>query len=235
MRGSSTSLVQCVLFDLDGTLIDTAPDMVNALNTVLQEEGRSPLAYQTCRNVVSHGSPALLELGFGNCLSLDENKRIRTRFLDLYAQNLCVDTKLFTGMDKVLDYLEHSGICWGVVTNKPKRFALPLLEQIGLSSRACSLVCGDTLAKNKPDPEPMLYALAQCRSRAENSLYVGDAQRDIEAGNNVNMMTLLALFGYIADDDEIDSWGADIKINHPLDIIEVLESLKRVVNLDLAN
>jgi phosphoglycolate phosphatase len=215
-----------VLFDLDGTLIDTAPDMVNALNTVLQEEGYSPLPYQTCRSVVSHGSPALLELGFGNNLSLDNNERIRTRFLDLYAQNLCVDTKLFSGMDKVLNYLENSGICWGIVTNKPERFTLPLLDKMGLHSRTCSIVCGDTLTKNKPDPEPMLHALAQCGYKAENSLYVGDAQRDIEAGRNVNMMTLLALFGYIADDDEFDLWGADIKIKHPLDIIEVLETYK---------
>jgi phosphoglycolate phosphatase len=211
-----------VLFDLDGTLIDTAPDMVSALNTLLQEEGRSPLPYQTCRSTVSHGSPALLELGFGTSLSTEDNKRIRTRYLDLYAQNLCVDTKLFLGMDKVLDYLENSGICWGIVTNKPERFTLPLLEKMNLSSRACSIVCGDTLAKNKPDPEPMLYALAQCGCLAENSIYIGDAQRDIEAGSNANMMTLLALFGYIADGDDLDSWGADIKIKQALDIIEII-------------
>ncbi len=224
MSVSSISSVKCILFDLDGTLIDTAPDMVNALNTLLQEEGRFPLPYQLGRSVVSHGSPALLELGFGNNLSLDNNERIRTRFLDLYAQNLCVDTRLFTGMEKVLNYLENSGVCWGIVTNKPKRFTLPLLEQMGLHSRACSIVCGDTLTKNKPDPEPMLYALAQCGCKAENSLYVGDAQRDIEAGRDANMTTLLALFGYIANEDKVDSWGADIKIKHPVDIIEVLEA-----------
>jgi len=235
MNVSSISSVKCVLFDLDGTLIDTAPDMANALNTVLQQEGRSPLPYQVCRNVVSHGSPALLELGFGKNLPAEDNERIRTRFLDLYAQNLCVDTKLFSGMDKVLDYLENSGIFWGIVTNKPERFTLPLLEQMNLSSRACSIVCGDTLTKNKPDPEPMLYALAQCGCKAENSLYVGDAQRDIEAGNNVNMMTLLALFGYIAESDDIDSWGADIKIEHALDIIGVLETYNQVAKHGVAN
>ncbi|MCK5918571.1 MAG: HAD-IA family hydrolase [Cocleimonas sp.] len=224
MTISSISSVNCVLFDLDGTLIDTAPDMVNALNRVLEEENCSPLPYKTCRSVVSHGSPALLELGFGQDLPPKENERIRTRFLDLYAQNLCVDTKLFSGMDNVLDYLENSGIFWGIVTNKPERFALPLLEEMNLRSRACSIVCGDTLAKNKPDPEPMLHALTQCGCSAENSFYVGDAQRDIEAGRNVNMMTVLALFGYIADGDEFDSWGADIKIKQALDIIEILET-----------
>jgi phosphoglycolate phosphatase len=223
MTLNSISPVKCVLFDLDGTLVDTAPDMVNALNTLLQQEERSPLPYDICREVVSNGSAAMIELGFGKDQTADERDRRRTHFLNLYAKNLCVDTKLFSGMDKVLNYLEKSNICWGIVTNKPEFFALPLLKTMKLSTRACSIVCGDTLIKLKPDPVPILYALAQCGCLPENSLYVGDAQRDITAGRNAKLTTLLALFGYISDNDDIDSWGADVKIKNAMGIIETIK------------
>ena len=220
MTISFISTVNCVLFDLDGTLIDTAPDMVNALNQALAEEGYAPLDYHDCRQHVSHGSKAMIEMGFGAQQAEKDFKRRRNRFLRLYENNMCEDTVLFAGMDSVLDYLENTDICWGIVTNKPEYLTLPLLEAMNLRSRACSVISGDTIAQCKPDPAPMRLALAQCGKLAENTVYIGDAQRDIQAGKNANIYTLLATYGYISTKDDIASWGADDNIQQAMDIID---------------
>lgn len=223
MTISSAAPIQCVLFDLDGTLIDTAPDMVNTLNYLLSEEGLPPLPYQYCRKFVSHGSAAMIEIGFGKLQSSQDVARRRSRFIDIYAENLCVDTKLFNGMESVLDYLEKSDICWGVVTNKPGFLTLPLMEMMSLRHRACSIVAGDTLSQRKPDPEPMWLATEQCGVSPQHTLYVGDAERDIQAGRNANMYTLLATYGYISDDDDVLSWGAHGKIDQADEIVGLLQ------------
>ena len=153
----TSSKIASVLFDLDGTLLDTAPDMTNALNLLLAEEDKAPLANEFCRDYVSHGSVALITLGFGDQQSPDEFERRRLRFLHLYERNLCLDTKLFDGMDEVLDFLEENHIHWGVVTNKPEFLTKPLLQQLNLFERASSVVSGDSIPQRKPNPEPPLY------------------------------------------------------------------------------
>lgn len=216
------SKISCVLFDLDGTLLDTAPDMTNALNLLLAEEDRAPLSNESCRDFVSHGSVAMVKLGFGESQSPETFERRRLRFLHLYERNLCLDTKLFEGMGEVLSFLEEKHICWGIVTNKPAFLTQPLLQQLNLYERACSVVSGDTLLNRKPHPEPLLYAAKQCRRLATECIYVGDAERDIEAGKRANMPSFIAHYGYIDATQSPDDWGADGVIEHPSDILTCL-------------
>jgi len=218
----NSSKVSSVLFDLDGTLLDTAPDMTNALNLLLAEEDKMPLSYEDCRDFVSHGSMAMVKLGFGDQQDNEDLERRRLRFLHLYEKNLCVDTKLFNGMDKVLDYLEEESIHWGIVTNKPGFLTDPLLQQLNLYDRACTIISGDTIKQRKPDPEPLYLAASECGSLATSCIYVGDAERDIEAGNRANMQTLLASYGYIDASENPVEWGANGIIKHPEEVLEWL-------------
>ena len=222
-----SSNIRTVLFDLDGTLLDTAPDMTNALNLLLAEEDKAPLSHAMCRDYVSHGSVAMITLGFGEAQADDQHaqaefERRRLRFLDIYEKNLCVDTKLFDGMDETLRFLEENDFGWGVVTNKPAFLTLPLLEALKLRDRACSVVSGDTLKERKPDPAPLYLAANQCGTLATECIYVGDAQRDIEAGQRANMQTLLASYGYIDETQKPVEWGASGIVQHPEEILEWL-------------
>ena len=209
-----------VLFDLDGTLADTAPDLAAALNKVRAEEGLAPLPYETIRAEVSHGSVALTRLAFDMEQDHPEFERLRKRLLDIYVDNLCVETRLFPGMDKVLEQIEASGMNWGVVTNKPAWLTEPLLEQMGLSERAACIISGDSTNNRKPHPEPLLEACKLAGSEAAQCLYVGDATRDIEAGNNAGMQTLVALFGYIGEQDKPETWGADGMVHSPEELMK---------------
>jgi len=215
----NSSKISSVLFDLDGTLLDTAPDMTNALNLLLAEEDKAPLTTEFCRDFVSHGSVAMITLGFGEQQDPDEFERRRLRFLHLYERNLCLDTKLFDGMDEVLLFLEENYIRWGIVTNKPAFLTDPLLEQLQLSKRACSVISGDTIPERKPDPAPLYLAASQCGSLATECIYVGDAERDIEAGNRANMKTLIASYGYIDESQTPIEWGANGVIEYPDEIL----------------
>lgn len=219
----NSSKISTVLLDLDGTLLDTAPDMTNALNLLLAEEDKAPLTKEECRDFVSHGSIAMVKLGFGNQQGADELERRRHRFLNLYEKVLCVDTKLFNGMDKVLDFLEENYIRWGIVTNKPGFLTVPLLEQLDLYKRACSVISGDTIKQRKPNPEPLYLAANECGSLATECLYVGDAERDIEAGNRANMQTLIASYGYIDASQKPISWNANGVIEYPEEILAWLD------------
>lgn len=214
-----SSKITCVLFDLDGTLLDTAPDMTNALNLLLAEEDKTPLSNEVCRDFVSHGSVAMITLGFGDKQTPEEFERLRLRFLHLYEKNLCLHTKLFDGMDKVLSFLEENYIRWGVVTNKPAFLTDPLLKQLGLYERACSIVSGDSLPVRKPHPDPLYHAANECERLATECIYVGDAERDIEAGNRANMRTLIASYGYIDESETPVDWGADGVIEYPEEIL----------------
>ena len=214
--------VQTILFDLDGTLLDTAPDMINALNMLLAEEDKAPLTHELCRDHVSHGSIAMVTLGFGDQQDKNEFERRRQRFLDIYEKNLCVDTKLFDGMDETLRFLEEQDVSWGVVTNKPGFLTTPLLEELKLSQRACSVVSGDTIDERKPHPAPLYLAASECGCLATECIYVGDAERDIEAGNRANMLTLLASYGYIDDSQTPIKWGANGVVEQPLEILDWL-------------
>ena len=220
MTSSSSPAIRTVLFDLDGTLADTAPDLGYALNCLLREQQCSPLPFERIRPVVSHGATALVKLGFG--LDPDEPlfAALRDRLLSLYQQHLARETRLFEGMAEVLAYIEAQGMNWGVVTNKPAFLTEPLMAALGLAARAVCIVSGDTTARKKPHPEPLLHACRLAGSKAPQCLYIGDAERDIRAGHQAGMPTLVAMFGYIGDQDRPDSWGADALVNSPAGIID---------------
>lgn len=218
----SSTQIRTVLFDLDGTLLDTAPDLAFALNETLREFGKTPLPYETIRPVVSHGGIALIKLGFGLGPE-DEGYQARREFLlDTYRRNIARATRPFAGMDELLDTLERQGLNWGVVTNKPAWLTEPLMKELGLYERAAAIVSGDTLNERKPHPAPMLLACERAGSQAHECLYIGDAKRDIEAGINAGMATLVALFGYIGDEDDPHNWGADALVETPGGIFEWL-------------
>ena len=215
--------IKTVLFDLDGTLADTAPDLAGALNHVLKMHNQDPLPYETIRPYVSHGGAALINLGFGKDHS--EFDVLYQELLHHYLNNIANETTLFSGMNELLQELEEKNINWGVVTNKPGWLTAPLMEELNLTSRAVSIVSGDTLEQRKPHPAPILHACEQAGSEAAECIYIGDAERDIEAGNRAGMPSIIALFGYIAESDKPDDWSAHASINHPKEILSIIDSL----------
>lgn len=207
-----------VFFDLDGTLVDTAPDLAYALNQVLQEQGKRPLPYETIRPAASHGSAGLLALGFDHSPDSEAFKALQKRFVQIYQDNLIRQSCLFDGIADVIDSLDRSGKKWGVITNKPSFLTEPLMTALDLNSRAACIVSGDTTANSKPHPEPMLHACKLTAVEPASCIYIGDAQRDIEAGRNANMHTIVACYGYLGDDDQPENWQADAMINHPIEL-----------------
>lgn len=209
-----------IFFDLDGTLVDTAPDLAFALNQLLEQEGKSPLPYQTIRPVASHGSLGLLGLGFDIDASHSAFKPLQQRFIQIYQDNLSRQSGLFEGMEAIIEKIESSGKKWGVITNKPAFLTLPLMAALKLDKRAACIVSGDTTANSKPHPEPMLHACQLTDVDPTNCLYIGDAERDIQAGRNVNMHTIIARYGYISEHDKPETWQADAMIDHPSEIMQ---------------
>jgi 2-phosphoglycolate phosphatase len=207
-----------VLFDLDGTLLDTAPDLAAALNRLRRERGEPELPHATIRPTVSHGSQGMLKLGFGLEPGDALYAELNQRFLELYRAAIAVETALFPGMAEVLAYLEANVIHWGVVTNKPGWLTEPLLRALDLWPRAACVVSGDTLARRKPDPEPLWYACERMGVPPERSLYIGDAERDVQAGNRAGLITLVAGFGYLGVEDRPEDWGADGFLERPTDL-----------------
>ncbi|MDH3872140.1 MAG: phosphoglycolate phosphatase [Gammaproteobacteria bacterium] len=219
--------IRTVLFDLDGTLLDTAPDLADALNTVLAEKRRAPLPFDTIRGVVSHGGKALIELGFSLHESHPDFDPLRLRLLAVYRDNIARRTRPFPGMNRLLEQLEQRGLNWGVVTNKPAWLTEPLLKELGLYGRAACVISGDTLNERKPHPAPMLHACEQAGSAPDQCVYIGDAQRDIEAGRNARMHTLVALFGYFQDSDRPQEWQADALIEEPGELLTWLDRMEQ--------
>jgi 2-phosphoglycolate phosphatase len=217
-----TSVVRAVLFDLDGTLLDTAPDMVAALNTLLHAEGRAALPYDEVRPFVSHGSARLVRLGFPD-VGPGTLTDLQQRYLDIYGSALSVHTRLFPGMDQVLAELATSGIPCGIVTNKPAALTNPLLEQLGLSSRFACVVSGDTVSERKPHPMPMLHAARLVGVAPLDCVYVGDAERDIQAAHAASMKALVATYGYLEPDEDWRAWGGDGFIRASTDLLSWLE------------
>lgn len=211
-----------VFFDLDGTLVDTAPDLAYALNQVLIEHHAPTLSLETIRPVASDGSPGLIKLAFGLSPEEPDYQAIQTRFIELYSLHINRESKLFSGMEKVLQTIEKSGSKWGVITNKPAFLTDPLMRALGLDKRSSCIVSGDTTANSKPHPDPMLFACKASNVEPENCLYIGDAQRDIEAGNIVNMDTLIAHYGYLKSTDQPETWQAKAMIHRPEDILNWL-------------
>jgi len=214
--------VAAVLFDLDGTLADTALDLGFALNQQRQRHGLAPLAHEKIRPQASHGARGLLKLGFDVTPEMPNFADLRTEFLELYSKHICDHTVLFPGTADLLHELETRGLRWGVVTNKPARFTLPLLQALKLEQRAACIISGDSAANAKPHPEPLLTAAAQVRVAPSACLYVGDAERDVEAAVAAGMRALIANYGYLDTCDRPETWGAQGRIDAPQEILNYL-------------
>jgi phosphoglycolate phosphatase len=210
-----------VLFDLDGTLADTAPDLAWALNRLREERGLAPVPTEQVRSHVSHGARGMLEAGMDIRPTDAEFLPLRDRFLEIYEQNLARESRLFDGMHELLDGIEARGLAWGVVTNKAERFAVPLIKAFGLSTRSGCLIGGDTTGKSKPHPDPLLAGARAIGADPAQCLYVGDDRRDVEAGIAAGMTPVVALYGYLYGADPHD-WGANWMIEQPLDLLEGL-------------
>ncbi len=210
------------LFDLDGTLADTARDMANALNYLLEEESRETIPFEKLRPHVSNGTPALLRLGFGCSPGDSRYEELRLRFLDLYENYLCVHTRLFPGIRSILNRCIDSGMLWGIVTNKPEYLTLRLVDQLDLADSVACVIGGDSLPKRKPHPLPITHACKLADTTADSCLFVGDSVRDIEAGSAAGVETLAVTYGYIPPGDDPMSWGADFVVDTVPEISSIL-------------
>ena len=213
-------MIEAILFDLDGTLIDTAADMGGALNSLLLEEGFEPLPLETIRPLVSQGGLVLTRLGFAGKVTEQQIEPLRQRFLQHYRAQVADESKLFDGYAEILDELEARSIPWGIVTNKPEWLTHPLLEQLGLADRSAVVIGGDTLAQRKPHPLPLQVAAERLGISCNNCIYVGDDERDIVAGKAARMKTLVAAYGYIEDAVDIEAWKADGVIDLPHNLLQ---------------
>lgn len=211
-----------LLLDLDGTLLDTAADFHVVLNQLLRRESCPEVSYEAIRKVVSHGARAMVCMGFNMDINHPDFERLRRDFLTLYGQHYAVNTCLFEGFDQVLTHCDMAGIPWGIITNKPAAFAQPLWRDLNLPYRLGCLVCPDHVSAAKPDPEPMLLGAAQIGMKPSRCIYVGDHRRDIDAGRAAGMATVVANWGYLDENDEPLSWGADHYHDHPEQLLSLL-------------
>lgn len=213
-----------ILFDLDGTLVDTAPDLGFALNLQRQKYGLEDLSMDVIRPYASHGTKGLLDVGFGLTEKDDAFNAMRIEYLDFYDTVFTHNPVLFDGVAELLDFIESKNLQWGVVTNKPRRFSAPLIDAMGLTNRMACLVCGDDADKPKPSPDTLLLACKLANKNALDCFYVGDAERDIQAGNAAGMKTVIALYGYLDERDIPANWGAQHFIRHATEMIQLIDS-----------
>ncbi len=215
-------IIKAVLFDLDGTLIDTAPDMLTSLNQIIKEEGLKSISLEELRPHVSRGGLAMTKLAFNQFRDEQAIEPLRLRFLDYYLHHIADHSKLFDGFESLLTTCEQRSIAWGVVTNKPAWLTDPLMSALKLDQRSAVTISGDSTTQKKPHPLPLITAATAINTPCDHCLYVGDDPRDIEAGNAANMTTVIAKYGYINDDSNLDSWMADYTIDHPEQILDLL-------------
>lgn len=211
-----------VLFDLDGTLADTAPDLVGAINACLRAHGRAERPLAELRPWVSHGARGLIGQAFGLAPGEEGYEALRDEFVAYYGAHLCEATVLFPGVDVLLARIEALGLRWGIVTNKAERLTAPLLRELRLDARAACVVSGDTVARAKPDPAPIRHALERCACAPARGAYVGDDRRDIVAGRAAGVRTFAVAYGYSAGMDDIHDWQADHILAQPLDLLDWL-------------
>ncbi|MBK7135406.1 MAG: HAD-IA family hydrolase [Rhodocyclales bacterium] len=215
-------MIDAVLFDLDGTLADTAADLGAVLNRLRTEAGQAPLPAATIRPHVSKGVRGLLGIGFALVPGDDGYAELHQRFLAYYGDSLCVATTLFEGVPGLLASLEAEGIKWGVVTNKTSRYTLPVMATLGLGRRAACIVSGDSSPRPKPAADPLLLACTLAGALPARCLYVGDDLRDMQAARAAGMGAIAAAWGYLGDGLPLDAWGADAIIQSPGELTGLL-------------
>lgn len=217
--------IECVLFDLDGTLIDTAPDFVQVVDTLLAEHNRPPIDSRLIYQTVSDGARALVKLAFAIEEEHADFAHLQQRLLAIYYQQLRqTESALYPGMDELLANLEATGIAWGIVTNKPEKYSLRLLDNLGLLQRCKSLVCPEHVAERKPSPQPILHACRQLNRSTERTVYIGDHPRDIQAAKNADVIAIAAAYGYLAADTRVEDWYADF-------ILQAADQTEALLNL----
>ncbi|HEV2613182.1 MAG TPA: HAD-IA family hydrolase [Gammaproteobacteria bacterium] len=218
----STPKFKAVIFDLDGTLVDTAPDLASALNYILIMDNRAPLDFDDIRHVASDGAKGLINLGFHISDKDPLYGDLRKKLLHFYLKHIADRSVLFEGIDEILHLVERSAIPWGIVTNKPTDLTLKLLHALNLDKRTHCVVCGDTVKERKPHPEPLLYAAKLLNVAPEDCCYIGDAERDMQAAKAAHMTAIFASYGYIHESEKPEDMGADYIIQTPLDLRSIL-------------
>lgn len=218
-------MIDTILFDLDGTLADTAPDLAGALNAIRVKQGLTELPLETISPTVSLGGNAMIKLAFGLEESDDGFEEIREQFLNYYLEHIADETQLYEGMQELLTTLENNNKNWGIVTNKSTWLTTPLLKALELDKRSACIVCGDTTEHRKPHPAPILHACELMKAEPATTLYIGDAQRDIEAGSRAGTKTMVALYGYIEENENPVDWNADSMVNSVHEINDKISEL----------
>jgi N-acetyl-D-muramate 6-phosphate phosphatase len=223
----SSDPIRLVLFDLDGTLADTAPDLAAIANRLREARGLAPLPLEELRPVASHGARGLIGRALGVAPPSEEYEALRNQFYAWYDEALCVHTQLFPGMPATLEVLEQRQIKWGIVTNKIRRFTDPLVKSLGLNERAACVVSGDTTPHAKPHPEPLRFAMRACSVTESAAVYVGDDRRDVEAGRAAGVRTVVASYGYLGNGADTNAWRADHTIDLPQDLVAWIDSFEQ--------
>ncbi len=217
--------LKALLLDLDGTLVNTAPDMVGALNRLLAKHKRPAADYEAASKIVSNGGRALVLLGFGESTASETVDALVQEFLNIYAEHVCEDSHVYEGLMESIEFCEQNHLKWGVITNKPLELAKGVLAGLGLLERCSILLGGDSLPVKKPDPVPMLHSCMVLNLAPSQCLYVGDHLRDIEAANAAGMDSAVALWGYIADSESPDNWNAKFLVKKPQGLLQLIKDL----------
>lgn len=217
-----SAAVRAVLFDLDGTLVDSAPDLAGAVNELREAHDLPPLPFAALRPMVGSGARGMIDAAFA--IGPDDSRfdALRTEFLRLYERRLLRHTRVFAPMQPVLRTIEQQGLRWGIVTNKIARYAQPLVEGLGLLPRCAVLISGDTTAHAKPHPAPLLEAAHRLGLEVSQCVYVGDDRRDVEAGRGANMPTLAAAWGYLGRGESAHDWHAQAVLEQPQELLKWL-------------
>jgi len=213
---------KALLFDLDGTLLDTAPDFITAINKQLKRHGRNPLVGDAIRTSVTHGSIGIIESVYNIKQDHPEFEPLKEEFLQLYLDNISEKTGLFDGLRQVLDSCKERNIPWGIVTNKPLKYTAPLMADLGLEKQSATTICPDHVANPKPDPEALILACSQINIAPKNCIYIGDHVRDIQAGKSAGMPTIAAQWGYIEEFEDVTQWQADMVVKKSTDLHSLL-------------
>lgn len=213
---------KALLFDLDGTLLDTAPDFITAINKQLKRHGRNPLVGDAIRTSVTHGSIGIIESVYNIKQDHPEFEPLKEEFLQLYLENISEKTGLFDGLRQVLDSCKERNIPWGIVTNKPLKYTAPLMADLGLDKQSATTICPDHVANPKPDPEALILACSQINIAPKNCIYIGDHVRDIQAGKSAGMSTIAAQWGYIEEFEDVTQWQADMVVKKSTDLHSLL-------------